>query len=133
MDQFCILITADWVPVYSAFEQALQKCVADLSEDDKAAFKSAEDVMRKIQLLNKVGSKLRLESGLSDRVQKVLDFVRQFTNLIQTFVRYSPEISSLAVGGVNCVLSVGYSLLNRAPGPLLMDNFLLHLACFRIF
>ena len=92
----------------SAFEQALQKYIATLSDNDKAAFKSCGDVMQKMQLLNQEGSKLkgRVSSRLSDRVQKVLNLMKQFMGSIQIFIQHSPEISSLAVGGLNCVLSV---------------------------
>lgn len=73
---------------------------------DKAAFKSYEDVMQKIKLLNEAGGKTRISSSLSDRVQKVLGFIRQFMTSLSICIQHSPEISSLVVGGVNCVLSV---------------------------
>lgn len=93
-------------PACEAFKRALESHMEQLSADDKLAFGSASDVMLKINEMNRSPGKIPLNSTLAGRVQKILGCVRQFMSSISIFIQHSPEISSLVVGGVNCVLKV---------------------------
>ena len=89
-----------------AFQMATQEYVKKLSGDDKAAFLSAPDVIECLQEIQCNGKSL-ISSSLSSRVEKVLQCVKHFMGSLGIFIQQSPEISSLVVGGVNCVLMVG--------------------------
>ena len=101
------------IPVKNeAFQKAIQEYIDNLSDDDKEAFQSATDVMEKIGELQH--DKSRTPSSNTTRlqkVQKVLQCVRLFLGSIATCIQQIPEISSLVVGGLNCILTVGYLLL----------------------
>ena len=86
-------------------QQAIQEYVGKLSDDDKAAFKSAPDIMERLQEMQGNGKSL-ISSSLTTRVEKVLQCVKGFMGSLVIFIQQSPEISSLVVGGVNCVLMV---------------------------
>ena len=75
-----------------------------LSDDDKAAFLSAPNIMERLQEMQ--GS---VSSALTARVEKVLQCVKNFMNSLARCIPLGPEILSLAVGGVNCILTVGTS------------------------
>ena len=92
----------------NAFQKAIQKYVAELSRDDKAAFLDAPDVMGRLQEIQENGKPLISES-LTARVEKVLQCVKHFMGSLTIFIQQSPEISSLVVGGANYVLTVGTS------------------------
>lgn len=92
-----------------AFEGAvalmLQNHIDSLSDDDKKAFQRASvvDVMEELRKAQ------HSTSGISDslsRVQKALKFVDRFMGSLAIFIQQSPEISSLVVGGLNCILMV---------------------------
>ena len=87
-----------------AFERAvvvaLQKHINSLSDDDKVAFQSATDVMKKL------GGLQHDRPHVSDKVQKVLQCVKKFLGSVAICIQHSPEISSLVVGGLNCALTV---------------------------
>ena len=88
-----------------AFEIAIQNFVKGLSDDDKEAFKSSSDIMEKLQKMqDDPGS--RISSSLPPRVKNILQFVQKFMGSIGILIQHSPEISSLVVGGVNCILTV---------------------------
>ena len=87
-------------------QQAIQEYVGDLSDDDKAAFQSAPDIMKRIQGLQDNG-KLLISSPLMTRVENVLQCVKSFMGSLAIFIQHSPQISSLVIGGVNCILTVG--------------------------
>ena len=95
-------------PKNKAFERAiaqvLQKHV-DLSDDDKEAFQSYSDVDVMEELRNVQDGTSRISDSLT-RVQKVLECVNRFMGPLATFIQHSPEISSLVVGGLNCILMV---------------------------
>ena len=88
-----------------AFKKALEQYTNKLSDGHKAAFCSGSDVMSEIQKLNKDS---RVTSDLGDRVQKVLNCIKQFMGTLAIFIQHSPEFSALAVGGMNCILLVRY-------------------------
>ena len=64
--------------------------------------------MNEIQKLNKERGKIRGTTALGERVQNILHCVKQFMGTLGIFIQQSPEFSALAVGGMNCVLLVGY-------------------------
>lgn len=91
-----------------AFERAVEVILqrhVNLSNDDKAAFQSASgvDVMEKLREAQHGAS--RISDSLT-RVQKVLECVNRFMGPLAIFSQRSPEISSLVVGGLNCILVV---------------------------
>ena len=90
-----------------ALQKALQEYVQKLSDDDRAAFQSAPNIMERLQEMQSNGETL-LSSSLTTRVEKVLQFFKNFMSSLSVFGQQSPEIS-LVVGGVNCILTVGTS------------------------
>ena len=96
-----------------AFQTAIQEYLDNLSDDDKVAFQSATDVMQMLGGLQQ--GKSRISSSHTTRVQKVqkvLQCVKQFLGSIAICIQHSPEISSLVVGGLNCILTVSTYLIN---------------------
>ena len=96
------------IPMDQALQKAIQEYVKELSEDDKAAFRSAPDIIEHLQEMQDNGKSL-ISSSLTTRVEKVLQCVKSFMGSLAIFIQQSPEISSLVVGGVNCILTVGTS------------------------
>lgn len=91
-----------------AFQKATQEYIDHLSDDDKVAFQSATDIMEKLGELQQ--GRFRISSSHTTRVQKVqkvLQCVKQFLGSIAICIQHHPEISSLVVGGLNCILTVG--------------------------
>ena len=94
-----------------AFKKAVEQYTKNLSDDDKKAFhsfNSGSDVMAEICNLNNETDKIRVTNAHSERVQKILNCIKQFMGTLSIFIQHSPEFSSLAMGGVNCVLLVRY-------------------------
>ena len=89
-----------------ALQKAIQAYVTKLSDDDKAAFRSAPDIIDHLQDMQRNG-KPPISSSLTSRVEKVLQCVKGFMGSLAICIQHSPEISSLVVGGVNCILMVG--------------------------
>ena len=87
-------------------QKAIQKYVETLLDDDKEAFQSAPEIIERLQEMQSNGKSL-ISSSLTARVEKVLQCVKNFMGSLGIFIQHSPEISSLVVGGVNCVLTVG--------------------------
>ena len=106
--------TASMPTKNKAFERAvavaLQKHIDKLSDDDKAAFRSAKDVMERLGELQQDRS--RISDSHTTRVQNVLQCVKQFLGSTTICIQHSPEISSLVVGGLNCVLTVSIYPIN---------------------
>lgn len=95
-------------PKNQAFENAIKVILqkhANLSDGDKQAFQSASylDVMAELRRAQQGTSDI---SGSLTRVQKVLDCINRFMGPLATFIQHSPEISSLVVGGLSCILIV---------------------------
>ena len=95
-------------PKNQAFENAVAVIVqkhGDLSDDDKEAFQSASysDVM--VELRNAHHGTSDISDSLT-RVQKVLNCINRFMGPLATFIQHSPEITSLVVGGLSCILLV---------------------------
>ena len=86
-------------------QKTIQKYINTLSDDDKAAFRTAEDIIEHLQKIQSNGKKL-VTSSLTSRVEKVLQCVKTFMGSLSIFIQQSPEISSLVVGGINCILTV---------------------------
>ena len=89
-----------------ALPKAIQAYVTKLSDDDKTAFRSAPDIIDHLQVMQRNGKPL-ISSSLTSRVEKVLKCVQGFMGSLAIFIQYNPQISSLVVGGVNCILMVG--------------------------
>ena len=93
-----------------AFEKAIQEHINNLSTEDKVAFQSATDVMKKLGELQQVKSPTSSShTTRTQKVQKVLQCVKQFLASVAICIQHSPEISSLVVGGLHCVLTVSTS------------------------
>ena len=92
----------------NAFQKAIQIYVGELSVDDKVAFLSAPSVIERLKEIQ-CNEQSPISSSHLVRVEKVLQSVKQFMCSLAIFIQHSPEISSLVVGGVNCILMVGTS------------------------
>ena len=95
-------------PKNQAFQNAIAVILqkhANLSDNDKQAFKSAShvDVMAELRRAQQGTSDI---SGSLTRVQKALDCINRFMGPLATFIQQSPEISSFVVGGLSCILIV---------------------------
>ena len=94
-------------PVPAKSDEVLQKAIQErLSDDDMAAFQSAPDIIERLQEMQGNGKSL-ISRPLTTRVENVLQCVKSFMGSLAVFVQQHPELSSLVVGGVNCVLTVG--------------------------
>ena len=89
-----------------AFQKAVQQYMKQLPDDDKTAFLSAPDVIEHLQEMQ-CNNKSLISSSLTTRVEKVLQCVKGFIGSLGICIQHNPEISSLVVGGVNCILTVG--------------------------
>ena len=90
-----------------AFKKAIHNYIDNLSYDDKIAFQSATDVLEKLEELQRgKPSTPSTHSSRMQKVQKVLQCVKQFLGSVAICIQHSPEISSLVVGGLNCILTV---------------------------
>ena len=90
-----------------AFQQAIQECIDNLSDDDKRAFQSATNVIEKLGELQQDKSTIPgSHTSRMQKVQKVLQCVNQFLVSVAICIQHHPEISSLVVGGLNCILTV---------------------------
>lgn len=90
-----------------AFQKAIQEYIDNLSEDDKVAFQSATDVMEKLEELQRATThKSSSHTTRMQKVQKVLQCLKRFVGSIAICIQHHPEISSLVVGGFNCILTV---------------------------
>lgn len=100
-----------------AFQIAIQAFINDrLPADVKKDFQSASEIMQTLQMMqahrSRPGNTMHISSSVSDRVKKVLEGLRHFTGSVAICVQHSPEISSLVIGGVNCILVVRTSSSN---------------------
>ena len=78
-----------------AFQQAIQEYLDALLDEEKVAFRSATDVMEKLEdLLAKSHT-----GSHATRTQSV----KQFLESVKICIRHSLGISSLVVGWLNCV------------------------------
>ena len=97
-------------PPAPAKDEALQKAILEyvskLSNDDKVAFHSAPDVIEHLQETQRK-NKPGISGPLTTRVEKVLQCIKHFTGSLAISIQHHPEISSLVLGGVNCILVVG--------------------------
>ena len=99
------LLPTPSVPAKS--DEILQKAIQErLSDDDMTAFQSAPEIMERLREMQGNGKSL-ISSSLTTRVGNVLQCVKSFMGSLAVFVQQHPELSSLVVGGVNCVLTVG--------------------------
>ena len=94
-----------------AFQQAIQEYIDNLSFDDKIAFQSATDVMETIGVLQKYKSRTsRYRTSQIQKMQKALKCVKLFLGSVAICIQQNPEITSLVVGGLNCILTVSTCL-----------------------
>ena len=104
-----------------AFQTAIQKHLEELSDEDKAAFLSAPQIIDRLQEMQCNGKSL-IPSSLTTRVENVLQCVKHFMDSLGIFIQHHPDISSLVVGAVNCILTVSASstfwlFIFYKPGP----------------
>ena len=93
-------------PIDETLQKVIQEHVKKLSDDDKTAFQSASDIIVRLQEMQCNGKPV-ISGSLMSRVEKVLQCVKGFMGSLGIFIQQSPEISSLVVGAVNCILTVG--------------------------
>ena len=84
-------------------QRAIEEYISKLSDDDKAAFRSAPDI---IERLETVQFNSRSPIPGSARVEKVLQCIKYFMSSLSIFIGHHPKISALVLGGVNCILTV---------------------------
>ena len=94
-----------------AFQQAIKKYTDNLSDDDRVAFKSAADIMEELGRLSQSKSDTSSFHNTQNKVQKVLQCMKKFLESVAICIQQSPEISSLVVGGLHCILTVSSYLL----------------------
>ena len=101
-------------PPDEALQKAIKEYTSKLSDDDKTAFKSAfqsaPDVIEDLRKMQR-DAKSPISSSWAPRVERVLQCIKSFMGSLSIFIQQSPEISSLVVGGVNCILTVGITVL----------------------
>ena len=98
----------------SAFIKTMQDYVDNLSHDDKEAFRSAPDIIGKLWELQR--SQPHITGPLTNRVQKVVQCMKNFMMSIISVVQPRSEICSLVVDGANSVLTVSASTFSLS-GP----------------
>ena len=91
-----------------AFEKAIQAYTTTLSNEDKDAFKEAPDIIEHLKTMQ-LNRKRLISDSLTSRVANVLQCIRTFMSSLMIIIGHHPEMSSLVVGGVNCILVVGTS------------------------
>lgn len=62
--------------------------------------------MDKMQAIDRENAKANLSRSFGTRIEKTLQFMKHFMDSVAICIQCNPEISSLVVGGFNCVLSV---------------------------
>lgn len=62
--------------------------------------------MNKMQAIDRENAKASLSRSFGARIEKTLQFMKRFMDSLAIFIQCNPEISSLVVGGFNCVLLV---------------------------
>ena len=87
-----------------AFQKAIHKYIDNLSDDDKVAFQSATDVMEKLGELQQ--GKSRVSSSQMQKIQNLLKCVKLLSESVIICIQHRPQISSLVMGGLNCILTV---------------------------
>ena len=91
------------------FQKVVQEYLDNLPKDDKKAFRSATDVIEKLGELQQGKSRISSShTARTQKVQKVLECVKQFLGSVAICIRHHPEVSSLVVGGLNCILTVSF-------------------------
>ena len=92
-----------------AFQKAIQEYLDNLSDDDKKAFRSATDVIEKLGELQQGKSHISSShTTRTQKAQKVLRCMKQFLESVAICIQHHPEVSSLVVGGLNCILTVSF-------------------------
>lgn len=89
-------------------QKAIQEYISKLSNEDKAAFRTAPDIIERLQEMQ-YNAKSPISSSFKDRAEKVLQCIKHFMGSLGIFIQHNPDISSLVLGGVNCILTVGSS------------------------
>lgn len=93
-----------------ALERVMQEYVSKLSNDDKEAFvrSAPQDIIGHLQ---KIQHNIRspITNTHMTRVEKVLQHIKKFMSSLTIIIQHHPEISSLVLGGFNCILMVGNS------------------------
>ena len=99
-------------PPDEALQKAIKEYTSKLSNDDKTAFESASasDIIEHLRKMQD-NAKSPISSSWTPRVERVLQCIKSFMGSLSIFIQQSPEISSLVVGGVNCILTVGITVL----------------------
>lgn len=86
-------------------ERVMQEYESKLSNDDKEAFQYPQDIIGRLQEMQ-LDSRSAISNTHITRVEKVLQCLRRFMSSLTTFIQHHPEISSLVVGGFNCIMTV---------------------------
>lgn len=108
------------VPTNEALQKAVQKYVKALSDEDKEAFRSAPDIMEQLEKIQ-CNRKHLISSSLTTRVEKVLQCIKTVMSSLGIFIQHNPEISSLVVGSVNCIMTVSATCYSCRSGLIYYD------------
>lgn len=86
-------------PVVNELSQkTIQNYIENLSTDDKKDFQLARDVMK-----TPAGSRIPIDIT---RIQQMQQCVKEFLGFIANFTSHDPQVSSLGMGGLNCIMTV---------------------------
>lgn len=88
-----------------ALAGAIDKCVGKLSQEDKAAFQSPGDIMRKLQGMDEANSGNTSARTLRTRIGATLKLIKRLITSVGPYVQYTPHLS-IAIGGFNYILLV---------------------------
>lgn len=65
--------------------------------------------MNKIRAMDGKHGQASLSRDFGARIERILHVVKAFVAVVGPCVQYSPQITSIVIGGLNCVLSVSAS------------------------
>jgi hypothetical protein len=83
-----------------------------LSDEERSEFAgyergpSEEDLMQKVMAWDEEHQRVSKARRVLPRVKKILDVANLYLGAIGICIQYSPEISSLVVGGFRCIIDV---------------------------
>ena len=104
----------------AAFADALQQHVLKLSPVESAAFRAShqsltpESILVKVKAYDQAHNRGSASRKCAEKVDKSLRILNQFLASIAIAIQSNPDLSSLIVGGLRCIVDVIISLLRKA-------------------
>ena len=103
----------------AAFADALQQHVLKLSPVESAAFRAShqsltpESILVKVKAYDQAHNRGSASRKCAEKVDKSLRILNQFLASIAIAIQSNPDLSSLIVGGLRCIVDVIISLLRK--------------------